>query len=64
MCALGIGQETLISEICVELKSDMRKSRAEITTQVQAMENMKGNSMSAIREELETQISDLCAVQT
>jgi roadblock/LC7 domain-containing protein len=64
MCALGIGQEKLISEICVELKSDMRKSSAEITTQVQAMENMKGNSMSAIREELETQISDLCAVQT
>jgi len=64
MCTPVTGQEALISDIFAELKCDMSKSRAEITTQVQAMENKMCNSMSAIREELETQISDLCAVQT
>ena len=64
MCALGIGQEALKSDICAELKSDMSKIRADLTTQVHAMENKMGNSMSAITEELETQIRDLCTGQT
>jgi len=64
MCALGTGQEALESDICAELKSVMSKIRADLTTQVQAMEYKKGNGMSAIREELEAQISDLCAGQT
>jgi len=63
MCALGTGQEALKSDICVELKSDMSKIRADLMTQVRAIENKMGNGMSAIREELETQISDLCAGQ-
>jgi len=61
MCALGAGQEALKSDICAELKSDMSKIRTDLMTQVHAME---GNCMSTIREELETQISDLCAGQT
>jgi cob(I)alamin adenosyltransferase len=63
MCALGTGQEALKSDICVELKSDMSKIRVDLMTQVHAMENKMGNCMSAIREELETQIGDLCTVQ-
>jgi roadblock/LC7 domain-containing protein len=64
MCALGTEQEALKSEISAEVKSDMSKIRADLTAQVQAMENKMGNGTSAIREELETQISDLCAGQT
>jgi len=63
MCALGTGQEALKGDRCAELKSDMSKIRAERMTQVHAMENKMGNCMSAVREELETQISDLCAGQ-
>jgi hypothetical protein len=64
MCALSTGQEAPKSDICAEPKSDMSKIRADLTSHVQAMENKMGNGMSAIREELETQISDLCAIQT
>jgi len=64
MCALGTWQEALKSDICAEVKSDMSKTRADLMTQVHAMENKMGNGMSAIREELETQIGDLCAGQT
>ena len=39
MCALGTGQEALKSDICAELKSDMNKMRANVMTQVHAMEN-------------------------
>ena len=74
MCAIGTGQELLKSEIsttstelksdiCAEVKSDISKIRADLVTQVHAMENKMGNCMNAIREELETQISDLCAGQ-
>ena len=59
MCTLGTGQEALKRDICAELKSDMSKIRADLMTQVHAMENKMGNCMSAIRQELETQISDL-----
>jgi len=64
MCALGTGQEALKGDICAELKSDMSNIRTALMTQVHAMENKMGNCMSAIREELETQIIDLCAGQT
>ena len=64
MCALGTGQEELMSDICAELKFDMSKISGKLTTPVQVMENKMGNGMSAIREELETQISDLRAGQT
>ena len=63
-CALGTGQESLKSDICAELKSDMSKIRADLMTQVHAIENKMGNCMSAIREGLETQVSDLCVGQT
>jgi len=39
---------------CAELKSNMSKIRADLMTQVHAMENKMGHYMSAIREELET----------
>jgi len=57
MCALGTGQEALKSDTYVELKSDMIKIRADLMTQVHAMENKMRKIMSAIREEFETQIS-------
>ena len=52
------------SDICAELKSDVSKIRTDLMTQVHAMENKMGNCMSAIREKLEIQITDLCAGQT
>jgi len=64
MRALGTGQEALKSDICAERKSDMSKIRADNMTEVHAKENKMGNSMSVIREEFKTQISDLCAGQT
>jgi len=57
MCALGTGQKALTSDVSAELKSDMSKTGADLTTQVKAMKNKMGNGMRAIREELETQIS-------
>jgi len=47
--------------ICAEVKSAMSKIRTDLINQVHAMENKMGNCMSVIREELETQIGDLCA---
>ena len=64
MSALGTGQETLKNDICAELKSDISEIRADFMTQVHAMEDKMGSCMSAIREELGTQIGDLCAGQT
>ena len=49
----------LMMDICAEVKYDMRKIRAELITQVHAMENKMVNCMSVIREELKTQIGDL-----
>jgi hypothetical protein len=49
--------------ICAEVKSDMSKIRTDLTKQVHVMQNKMGNCMSVIREELETQIGDLCAGQ-
>ena len=71
MCAIATGQEVLKCEIrtttntewkgdvCAEVKSDISKIRVEPMTQVLAMDNKMGNCMSAIREKLETQISDV-----
>jgi len=39
----------------------MSKIRADLITQVHVIENKMGNYMIVIREELETQIGDLCA---
>jgi len=64
VCALGTGQEPLKCDICAELKSDKSKTGIDLMIQVHAMENTMGNCMSAIWEELETQISDICAGQT
>jgi hypothetical protein len=74
LCTIGTGQEALKSEIsttitvlksdiCAEVKSDMSKIRANLITQVHAMENKMGNCISVTREELETQIGDSCAGQ-
>ena len=60
---LPAGQSALKSDVCAEVKYDISKIRVEPMTQVLAMDNKMGNCMSAIREELETQISDLCAGQ-
>jgi len=46
-------------DICAEVKSDMSKVRADLVTQVHAMQNKMVNCMSVIREVLETQIGDL-----
>jgi hypothetical protein len=40
----------------------MSKIRADLITQVHTMEDKMGNCMGAIREELKTQIGDLCLV--
>ena len=49
----------LMTDICAEVKHDMRKIRADLITQCHAMEKKIVNCMSVIREELKTQIGDL-----
>ena len=44
----------LKTDICAEVKSDMSKIRADLITQMHAMENKMVNCKSVIREELET----------
>ena len=76
VCAIDTGQEALKSDIITttaelkrhvfaEVKYDLNKLRADLITQVHAMENKMVNCMSVIREELETYkyIGDLCAGQ-
>jgi hypothetical protein len=46
-------------DTCAEVKSDMSKIRADLITQVHAMENKLVNCMRVIRKELDTQIGDL-----
>jgi hypothetical protein len=41
----------------------MSKIRTDLINPVHAMENKMGNCMSIIREELETQMGDLCVGQ-
>jgi hypothetical protein len=60
---LSAGQSALKSGICAEVKSDMSEIRADLITQVHAIESKMSNCMSVIREELQTQIGDLCAAQ-
>lgn len=47
------------SDICAEVKSDMSKIRADLITQVHAMESKTGSYMRIINEELETEIGDV-----
>jgi len=76
VCATDTGQEALKSDITTttteikmhvfaEVKYDMKKIKADLITQLHAMENKMVNCMSVIREELETYmyIGDLCAGQ-
>jgi len=42
----------------------MSKIRADLITQVYVMENRISNHISVIRDELETQIGDVCTGQT
>ena len=49
----------LMMDICAEVKYDMRKIRADLITQVHAMDNKMVNCTSVIREELKTEIGDL-----
>jgi TolA-binding protein len=58
---LSVGQSALKSGICVGVKSNMSEIRADLITQVHAMDSKMSNCMSVIREELQTQVGDLCA---
>jgi hypothetical protein len=75
MCAIGIGQEALKSEIstittelksdiCAGVKFDMSKIKVGPIIQVHAMENKMSNCTSVITEEFQTQIGDMCAAKT
>jgi hypothetical protein len=56
-------QSELKSDICAEVKSDVNKINADLATQMHAVESKVSECMSVIREELQTQIGDLCAGQ-
>jgi hypothetical protein len=45
------------------MKSDVSEIRADLITEVHAMENKMNNCMNVIGEELQTPIGDLCAGQ-